>query len=89
MGLCQVVHCSWRWSAASPQLACGHVPQAHPRRCRPTHPSKPKQEGQLRKDPRSTLPQWQPLLRPVVGSLNLEPDVSPLAEVRCVLWSTG
>ncbi|KAI7843770.1 hypothetical protein COHA_002668 [Chlorella ohadii] len=45
------------------------------------------EEGQLHKDPRSTLTQWQPLLKPVVGGLNLEPDVSPLAELLNVAYA--
>lgn len=66
-------HCRFCLAEAGSCIAHTHVVST---------PNHHQQEGQLHKDPRSTLTQLQPLLKPVVGGLNLEPDVSPLAEVR-------
>lgn len=40
------------------------------------------QRGYFTRDPRSRANEWRVLLRPLVGETNLEPDQSPIGEVR-------
>lgn len=71
------------WEAASASLA---LHAAADTAC-PAPSLPPQQDGFLLKEPRSSASGWRALVRPVVGGMSLEADVSPLAELLNVAFA--